>query len=387
MSRPTPDASRPAARSGYQARNVVNARPLKAVLMRRSAERGDPPDIAAWMTTHAWRYMVGNFQPGAPALRRIRDPVEAATLMAPGAGVDALPQWLRAALREEALAQGPSPGLWWLDAASAAVRALAARFVEFLHARAGTPLAGKLQRVNAVQALALWSVEHEAFAEREREGRQVHHPEAVALRHQGVLGRFVELLPNAPELRAEMAWESQLMRHCLGQFADRAALTGGYGEHYASRCEAGALRLFSLRTGDSGVPRITISAHVLDGGQLVIDQIKGKQNRPPIARYRDDVLAFLNTVPTTGETCPDALGMGVVRTPEGWCPLSEVRDPGVQAALAWRHPALLGQWVAPAPAAQWLAAARDPAALRERSAAPLSPGVRAALGMTSAKGG
>lgn len=63
MSRPTPDASRPAARSGYQARNVVNARPLKAVLMRRSAERGDPPDIAAWMTTHAWRYMVGNFQP------------------------------------------------------------------------------------------------------------------------------------------------------------------------------------------------------------------------------------------------------------------------------------------------------------------------------------
>ena len=126
---------------------------------------------------------------------------------------------------------------------------------------------------------------------------------------------------------------------------------------------------------------------MLDGGQLVIDQIKGKQNRPPIARYRDDVLAFLNTVPTTGETCPDALGMGVVRTPEGWCPLSEVRDPGVQAALAWRHPALLGQWVAPAPAAQWLAAARDPAALRERSAAPLSPGVRAALGMTSAKGG
>lgn len=375
------DASRAAAGGGYQARNLVNARSLKARLAQRSVERGDPPDIAAWMTSHAWRYLVGNFSSGAPALRRIRDPVEAAALMAPGAGVDALPQWLRTALREEALAKGPVPGLWWLDADSAPVRELETRFVEFLHSRTGTALAGKLQRVNAVQALALWSVEHEAFAARAREGTQVHHPKAVAARHHGVLGCFVELLPGAPELRAEMAWESQLMRHCLGQFADRVALTGGYGEYYASRCEAGALRLFSLRTGDSGVPRITISAHVQDDGRLVIDQIKGKQNRPPIARYRDDVLAFLNTLPTTGDASSDALGLGVVRTPSGWCPMSELRDAGVQAALAWRYPALLDSWAEPGTAAQWLAAARDPNGVRARPAVALSPGVRNALGM------
>src|SRR5260370_38069032 len=83
-----------------------------------------------------------------------------------------------------------------------------------------------------------------------------------------------------------------------------------YGEHYAEACEQGRLRLFSYRTG-TAQPRITVSAQVRDDGRLRIDQIKGKQNRPPIARYLADVLALLNHLDTDGEAPADALAMGI----------------------------------------------------------------------------
>lgn len=64
-------------------------------------------------------------------------------------------------------------------------------------------------------------------------------------------GRFVELHGSRAVLRAEMAYESFHMQHCLGQFADRERLEGGYGEHYAKPCEEGRLRLFSLRDANN----------------------------------------------------------------------------------------------------------------------------------------
>ena len=125
--------------------------------------------------------------------------------------------------------------------------------------------------------------------------------DAVKLIWRGEGGDFVEMQPASAQLREELAYESQCMRHCVGQFGNRRKLSGGYGEHYAASCEQGRMRLFSYRTGQSQ-PRITISAHVKADGQLEIEQIKGKQNRPPVDKYHADLLAFLQSLPTTEVT-------------------------------------------------------------------------------------
>ena len=59
------------AASAYKARDVVNAPAIKERIKIRSAERGDAPDIAAWLTNHFTRHVIGNVQAEAPAVQRI----------------------------------------------------------------------------------------------------------------------------------------------------------------------------------------------------------------------------------------------------------------------------------------------------------------------------
>ncbi|MEO9102121.1 MAG: hypothetical protein ABI256_06465, partial [Rhodoferax sp.] len=217
----------------------------------------------------------------------------------------------------------PTTGLWWIDPQSEPLLAIEERLLEFLGSRAGTSLEGKLMRINCPQALARWEAEHAAFHAKATAGRRTSNADAVATVWQGQHGTFVELLPTHSALRAEMAYESQMMQHCLGQFSNRRALTGGYGESHAAKCEAGRLRVFSYRTSES-LPHITISLKVTDDGMLDLDQIKGRQNRLPDARYRDDVCAFLNHLPTSMFDPSDGLEMGVARLASGWYNVSEL---------------------------------------------------------------
>ncbi len=356
-----------AARRAYAARDVVNAPQLKASIAHRSQARGDAAEVRAWLLNHFYRHVVGNLKASPPALQCVESLDQARRLFAPAP----LPGWVHERLGKS----GAAPALWWIDPSAEAIAQLEHRLVEFLGSRAGTPLEDKLMRINCPQALALWAAEHAAMEARSAAGWRESSPLACALRWQGQQGAFVELLPDRPELRAEMAYESQAMRHCLGQFADRRALTGGYGEHYAQACEQGKLRLFSYRTG-AQQPHITMSAVVTADGRLAIDQIKGKQNRPPIARYRDDVRAFLNTLSTNEDTPADAAVMGIVRLSDRWVAVSEATDAVEQLRLAHRHPSLVRQLPSPSAAVQWLVAARDPALLE---AVPQAPSVARAL--------
>jgi hypothetical protein len=157
------------------------------------------------------------------------------------------------------------------------------------------------------------------------------------------------------------------MRHCVGQFGNRRKLSGGYGEHYAAACEQGRMRLFSYRTGrEHAQPHITISAVVQADGRLEIEQIKGKQNRPPVAKYHADVLGFLQSLPTGEGTPHDALAIDLVRLPSGWTRVADIAGEADQLALFARHPDKLAQVTQPSPLVQWLALARTP----EQTAAP-----------------
>lgn len=359
----------------YAPRDVVNAPALKTAIERRSLERGDPVDVRAWLLNHFYRHVVGNLQAPPPTVI----PIESGTQWQRLLGTASLPDWAtrRLAAASKTLSTRTALALHWIDPQSEAVLTLESRLLEFLGSRQGTPLAGKLMRVNCPQALALWAAEHAAFEARETAGWREHQAEAVQVIWEGPLGYFVEFIAHSTSLRAEMAYESQMMRHCLGQFSQRRELRGGYGERYAAACEAGELRLFSYRTRGGHQPHITVSAVVQPGAQLAIDQIKGKQNRPPVERYRGELLAFLNTLDTVQHIPSDAVAMGMARVAHGWQWVTQVHDPNEQLHLVQRHPAWIRELPQPLPlSVQWYAAACQPEQL---AGLALSPSVARAL--------
>ncbi|MDR3005368.1 MAG: hypothetical protein LBV14_14190 [Acidovorax sp.] len=352
----------PSTASAYKARDVVNAPAIKERIQARSAERGDAPDVAAWLANHFCRHVIGNVQAEPPAVQPIADTQTLQQLQ----GRKPAPEWALARLAKQA-AGFDLPALWWVDADAPEVLALETRLVEFLSTRKGTSLEGKLQRVNAPQALARWTLEHLAFEKKQNSGRVEHSPSAVHGLLRGQHGTFVEFDGASTTLRQEMAYESQMMGHCVGQFADRQRFSGGYGEHYAEACEKGRMRLFSYRTG-SAQPRITVNAYLKEGGLLQIEQIKGKQNRPPIVRYAADVVALLNHLPLNDVVPHDALAMGIVRRPAHllaadaartpWCAAADMHSEAEQLWLLQQHPDLLDLGMLRSPLVQWMALAR-----------------------------
>ncbi|WP_220813241.1 hypothetical protein [Pseudomonas paralcaligenes] len=344
------------AAQAYGARDVANATQIKAAIAARSTARGDSAEIGAWMSSHFFRFVIGNLSAEPPAMV-VLDSLEVARQKLG----NTLPAWIDQRLNGHRKSDAPHATLWWIDPESPTVRDVEQRLLEFLSTRAGTALAGKLQRVNALQALAQWEQEHRMFEARQLAGWREHRPDAVRTLWLAPndAGEFVEFLPDSPHLREELAFESQCMRHCVGQFGNRRKLVGGYGEHYAASCEQGRMRLFSYRTGQSQ-PRITISALVRPDGLLEIEQIKGKQNRPPVDKYHLDVLAFLQSLPTTESTPPDALAIDLVRLPGGWTRVAEITEEADQLALFTRHPDKLARVAAPSALVQWLSLARTP---------------------------
>jgi hypothetical protein len=368
----------PIVRLGYAPRNALNAGELKAGIAERSRARGDGDDIRAWLLNHFYRHVVANFVPA----RTIESLDDARHAFAPAP----VPAWVIARFGAapeagEERTAAPLAPVVWVDPVEPSLLALEARLVEFLESRAGTPLAGKLDRINCPQALALWESEHAQMAERIERGWRESRPDALRTLLELPSGRFVELRhdgDSAP-LRAEMAYESYAMRHCLGQFTDRQALTGGYGERYAQAIETGRMRLISFRDA-GGQPHVTISMVVHEDGSLEVEQVKGKQNRPPVVRYVNEVVACLNALGTNHTMPADCIAIGVVRTPSGWAHIDDVRDTAMQASLVARHPVLFAHLAAPTPAVEWFVAARQPQLLHART--PRAAAVRYAMRRT-----
>lgn len=218
---PTSMDAPPPANSGtqpqtYAARDVANAPALKAAIAQRSAARGDSAEVAQWLASHFFRYLVGNAPLQAPAMQALGNLAQAQAKLGQQVTV-----WIQHRLNDGGKGGIPQSPIWWIDPSSAPVLEAEQRLVEFLNTRAGTPLAGKLMRVNAMQALAQWQAEHQAFEAKQLAGWREHQPQAVRVVWRGEGGDFVELLPTSPKLREELAFESQCMRHCVGQFGNR----------------------------------------------------------------------------------------------------------------------------------------------------------------------
>ncbi|CAB3758642.1 hypothetical protein B7G54_17310 [Burkholderia puraquae] len=358
------------AASAYRPRDVVNAPDIKAAIARRSAERGDPADIRAWLGNHFFRWVVGAFEQAQP-LDSLADYRALA-----GTGRPA-PDWLVRRLRPQpaSVAADPVPPpavepkpLYFIDPEHMLLIERERMLVEFLRSRAGTRLAQKLQRITCAMALDMWAREHQRMQARRDKGWVP--SSGLALREvlRTPNGIVFELAGGHAALREELAYESYYMQHCLGQFADRRRLRGGYGEQYAQAAQDGRLRLFTLR-GAGNQPHVTISLSVTGDG-LRIDQIKGKQNRHPVRRYADDVRQFLRALAPHGERHPDCEGMGLVFEPEtagaaagAWTFVTDVRSPDHLLSVMSENFHLIEHFAQPPAVLQWLLLRNAPYAL------------------------
>jgi hypothetical protein len=350
-----------AAASAYKARDVVNAPAIKQRIKERSAERGDAADVAPGWATISTAMWWAICRPTS---------LPCCALPTPGS------------CRSWPAARSRRPGRWsgWRAAGRLrAARALVGAARQRRPAGAGDTAGGislhpqghLSRRQAAARELPTGAGALDAgasgFREKQNSGRVEHSQSAVHGLLRGQHGTFVEFDGTSAQMRQEMAYESQMMGHCVGQFANRKSFSGGYGEHYAEGLESGRMRLFSYRTG-TAQPRITVNAYVQKDGKLQIEQIKGKQNRPPIARYMPDVVTLLNHLPLNDEVPEDALSMGIVRRPPEllkahpglapWCSVQELQTDDEQLWLMQQHPALLPRLNLQSPLMQWMVAAR-----------------------------
>ncbi|MBR8089969.1 hypothetical protein [Burkholderia cenocepacia] len=368
------------AASAYRPRDVVNAPDIKAAIARRSAARGDPAEIRAWLGNHFFRWVVGAFEQAQPLasladyralagadrpapewlVRRFRaQPASATSAASPASGP--------AADAARPPAAEPAP-LYFIDPEHMLLIDRERVLVEFLRSRAGTRLAQKLQRITCAMALDMWEREHQRMQARRDKGWVP--SSGLALREvlRTPNGIVFEFVGDHAALREELAYESYYMQHCLGQFADRRRLRGGYGEQYAQAAQDGRLRLFTLR-GAGNQPHVTISLQA-SGDGLRIDQIKGKQNRHPVRRYADDVRQFLRALAPRGERHPDCEGMGLVFEPDApgaatgaWTFVTDVRSPDHLLSVMSANFHLIEHFEQPPAVLQWLLLRNAPYAL------------------------
>ncbi|NTF46335.1 DUF1266 domain-containing protein [Rhizobium rhizogenes] len=277
-------------------RDVINAGLIRDAIIARSRARRDHPDIRRWLETHFFRWVIGCFEHALP--------VTDAKAWHICVGAQPVPNWFQAKL-----AAGVQ-GMIYIDAEHNLLREQEARLVEFLHSRLDTRLAGRFQRISFAAADEAWRKDHERMRRKRTRGWWPSHRQVLTEIITTPNGRFVELRGSGDLLRAEMAYESFHMQHCLGQFANHDRLEGGYGEQYAKGCEEGRIRLFSLRDANNH-PHVTISL-ADDLGDWSVDQIKGKQNSVPATRYMPDVLLLLNNLRPRPNDSTDLMFLGLV---------------------------------------------------------------------------
>jgi hypothetical protein len=331
--------------SAYLPRNVVNAPELKVSITTRSLTRRDPACVQAWLENHFFRWLVGSFGHAV----EIQSMQQLALILG---GADQVPAWF---IKQSSA--GTIAATFYIDAVHPELRATENKLVEFLNARRGTRLAEKLQRITCPMALDMWQKEHARM--QAKRGKGWVPSSGLGLREMAATanGHWFEFIPNSAQLREEMAYESYHMRHCLGQFANIKHLSGGYGEQYANQTEQGQLRLFTLR-GPGNLPHVTISLRQLENG-VEIDQIKGKQNCPPIQEYNADVLQWLQQNVPQGQRHPDCDSMGLVFEPDEatggrWKFIHEAQDLNLVLNMATHHPHLINHFERPPAALQWL---------------------------------
>ncbi len=228
--------------------------------------------------------------------------------------------------------------------------------VEFLSSR-DENLAHKFPRMTVEHVLKKSEREHQRMKEKKRKFIET---SKEALEHVFTFKNLhvVKFLPHHKELSLEMARESALMQHCLGEFENVEKGEGGYGSYYFGLIKKEAITLYSLRD-EKNMPHATISV-TYKRGEAWLDQIKGKQNKAPVERYIPASVAFFNHLKLQQNYHQDCLAMNVVYAKGKSEQLSKITDEAMQQHFIAYDPSFIEHLPNPSKSSLWLAALRDP---------------------------
>lgn len=252
-----------------QSRNIANSAHVKIAIERRAHERNDTSSVARWLKKQFTRYVLRVFS----EVKVITSVSEYEVL-----AMESAPAWLSIRFGE------PDVIICWMDPQEPTLLDLERKVLEWLYSRLGTRDEAKFPRITPEQVLNKWQADHLVMSRAMKRGWL---PTSGSGRIKiAEINDFViwEFDPTHPEFRQELANESAMMQHCIGQFSDREKMEGGYGMYYVDKAINRTMRLFSIRNL-AGTAHVTASVNVSDDCLLTLEQLKGKQNQPPASKY------------------------------------------------------------------------------------------------------
>jgi len=321
-----------------QGRNVINIEEIRNYLEQFSQTRKLSSPISTWLQKAFVRWLINHF-----------DEVEV----------------VKSVARYERLLQTEPPS-WFVPSSSIEFIYIYIQnptftdtlntCVEFLSSR-NKKISHKFPRMTVEHVMEKSRQEHLRLQERQRRFIETS-GEALERVFEFENLHVVKFLPHHKELSLEMARESALMQHCLGEFDNVQKAEGGYGSYYYGLIQNEDISLYSLRDAKN-MPHATISINY-KRGEAWLDQIKGKQNKAPVARYIPASVAFFNHLKLKQNYHTDCLAMGVVFVKGRSEQLSLIVDESMQQHLIAYEPSFIHQLPKPSKSSLWLASLRQP---------------------------
>lgn len=320
-----------------QGRNVINIEQIKHYLSHYALEKNLSSPINSWLQKSFLRWIINHFTP----VQAVHTTKHYEVLMESVA-----PVWFD---------PNQSIDFYFIDIGHPDFLDTLTTCVEFLGSREER-LIPKFPRMTVPQVLKKHQEEHlriqekkKKFIETSGEGTE------EVFRFENL--HVVKLLHDHPELPLEMARESALMQHCLGRFTNVEKAEGGYGAYYYNLIKNQEITLYSLRD-EKNMPHATIS-FMKKHGKLWLEQIKGKQNLAPVARYVPASVAFFNHIGVEHDYHQDCLVMDVVFIQGKSQQLCNISDEATQQRLIAYNPSFIDKLPNPSQSSLWLASLRN----------------------------
>ena len=319
-------------------RNVINIEEIEIYLSHFSNEKKLPTPIDSWLKKAFVRWIINHF-----TKVQVVNSVEQYKLLVN----DTVPLWF--VLNDDI-------EFIYIDITEHEFLETLNTCVEFLSSRT-TNLSHKFPRMTVEHVLKKSQQEHLRMQEKKRKFIETSN-EAIERVFTFENLHVVKFLAHHKELSLEMARESALMQHCLGEFENVEKGEGGYGSYYFGLIKKESITLYSLRD-EKNMPHATISVSY-KRGEAWLDQIKGKQNLAPIERYVPASVAFFNHLKLQQNYHQDCLAMGVVFAKGKSQQLCAISDESMQQHFIAYDPSFIEHLPKPSQSSLWLASLRDP---------------------------
>jgi len=321
-------------------RNVVNIEALKINIKKYANEKKLSLAVSSWLEKSFLRWMINSF----PYFQTVQTKEHYKVLIKENP-----PVWF--------LPENKQMIFIYIDIKHSKFQEVLDKCSEFLGSR-DKKIEHKFPRMKVEQILLKWEEEHQRMLRREKFYKETS-TEGLERVFDFENMHIVKLRSEHKELSLEMARESALMQHCLGEFDDDVLGEGGYGEYYLKQIQNKTLEVYSLRD-EKNMPHATISLYH-EKGKYQLEQIKGKQNEPPIAKYVAPCVAFFNFLDVSYAYHSDTLEMGVVYLEGKTRKIEEVEDEDMQQFLLTYNSSFIHLLPNPSKATLWLASLRNPA--------------------------